>query len=280
MIKLSARKICFALVVTVFALAPVAGVYADAPTGQTLTSRPIFMLKNHGGSSASGEVVNQSTSENWSGYAVTGSNNTYTSVTSSWLQPILICTPNNNSYSADWVGLDGYNDQTVEQIGTEANCINGQAQYYTWYEMYPQNPFETLTRLNVAPGNEVSATVTYNNPPVSHLKNHQHGMLGNGTFTLAITNVTTGSTYSTTQTPFLTVNRSSAEVIAEAPYSNGILPLAEFGIINFNTSEANSSALGGYTGLQAITMDDPYGMVATPSAFDVTNENFSITWSN
>jgi hypothetical protein len=26
-------------------------------------------------------------------------------------------------------------------------------------------------------------------------------------------------------------------------------------------------------------MNDPYGMIATPSAFDSTKENFSITWT-
>jgi hypothetical protein len=74
-------------------------------------------------------------------------------------------------------------------------------------------------------------------------------------------------------------NRSSAEVIAEAPYSNGILPLADFGTVNYNSSEVNAAALGNATGLQAITMDDPSGMIATPSTLDSTKENFSISWS-
>jgi hypothetical protein len=194
------------------------------------------------------------------------------------VQPTLNCTAGSTSYSAYWTGLDGYNDQTVEQIGTEANCIRGQAQYYSWYEMYPQNPSEILARLTVAQGNAVSATVTYN-PPSSNPYNRYRGYVGAGSYTLSLTDTTTGASYSTTQITNRAANRSSAEVVAEAPYSNGILPLANFGTINFSSSTVNGAALGNAAGLQAITMNDPYGMIATPSAFDSTKENFSITWT-
>jgi hypothetical protein len=145
--------------------------------------------------------------------------------------------------------------------------------------MYPQNPSEIQTRLTVAPGNAVSATVTYNAPTPSPY-NRYRSNVSSGSFTLSLADTTTGASYSTTQITNRAANRSSAEVIAEAPYSNGILPLANFGTINFSSSTVNGTALGNAAGLQAITMNDPYGMIATPSAFDSTKENFSITWSD
>ena len=35
-----------------------------------------------------------------------------------------------------WVGIDGYSDSTVEQIGTEENVVNGVPQYHAWWKMY------------------------------------------------------------------------------------------------------------------------------------------------
>lgn len=272
MVKLSLRKISFLLISASFAVAPV--VPAMAAKVQTPSLRPMFFIHKKNSSSS---AITQSASENWGGYAASSSNDSFSSVSSSWVEPSLSCVKGQSSYSAYWVGLDGYSDQTVEQIGSEANCINGKAQYYTWYEMYPQNPSEVTTFVNVSPGNKISASVTYNAPAASH--NRFRGNSGTGTFTLSLTNTTTNISYSTTQTPFGTADRSSAEVVAEAPYSNGILPLSDFGTVNFVDSEINATALGNASGLQAITMEDPYGMVATPSSLDSTKENFSIVWS-
>jgi len=143
--------------------------------------------------------------------------------------------------------------------------------------MYPQNPSEVLVRLSVAPGNVISASVTYN-PPVTVSRDHRR-VTSSSSFTLTLADITTGASYSTTQAAYLAANRSSAEVIAEAPYSNGILPLANFGVANFSSSKVNGLALGNAAGLEAVTMDDPHGMIATPSTLDATKENFSITWT-
>jgi hypothetical protein len=244
------------------------------------TTRPGVFMHHHAASvSASG----QSTSSNWSGYAATATNNSFNTISSSWVQPAVNCSVIKTSYSAYWVGLDGYSDSTVEQIGSEANCINGAAQYYTWYEMYPQNPSEMLTRLSVASGNSLTATVTYNPPVITTTttrgRTRQHQSPASFTMTLADT--TTGSSYATTQSATRqTANRSSAEVITEAPWSGGVLPLSNFGSANYTSSLVNGSALGSATGLQSITMYDPYGMVATPSALDASGQLFNVAWSD
>lgn len=35
------------------------------------------------------------------------------------------------------MGLDGFDNQTVEQDGTLAYCFEGAAYYFTWWEMFP-----------------------------------------------------------------------------------------------------------------------------------------------
>ena len=59
-------------------------------------------------------------STNWSGYAATGGSGAYTSVSGSWTEPTVTCSQ--TAYSSFWVGLDGYNSNTVEQTGTDSDC--------------------------------------------------------------------------------------------------------------------------------------------------------------
>lgn len=54
--------------------------------------------------------------------------------------PTVDCIVTPTSYSAFWVGLDGYSSKTVEQIGTEADCKGATPSYYAWYEFYPKFP--------------------------------------------------------------------------------------------------------------------------------------------
>jgi hypothetical protein len=144
---------------------------------------------------------------------------TFTSVTGSWVVEPVVCTGTGaGDYAAFWVGLDGYSSSTVEQIGTGVECIGRTPYYYAWYELYP-NPSEGIA-LAVYPGNYVSASVTY----------------ASSGFTLTLTNVTTGKSFSkTAQVPG--AKRSSAEWIVEAPCctgkNNGILSLADFGTVGF-----------------------------------------------
>ncbi len=206
--------------------------------------------------------IRQGTSSNWSGYAAYGAAGRFTSVASTWTQPAVSCTAQNR-YSSYWVGLDGYNTSTVEQLGTEGDCINGAARYYAWLEMYPR------------PGSVIGVTVT-----PSHSYSASVTTLRRGSFALRLTDVTTGQSFSTVE-KLNSAQGASAEVVVEAPSNGGgILPLANFGTASFTTSTANGLPLGSFTpNLDPITMLNPYGMKSTPSRFDATNKNFQVTWS-
>src|SRR5438270_8554254 len=117
--------------------------------------------------------ITDSTSSNWSGYAVTGGR--YTSVSASWTEPTATCS--GTAYSSFWVGLDGDTSNTVEQTGTDADCSGSTPQYYAWYEMYPKFPVNL--GFTVRPGDHLSASVTTN---------------GSGSFTLTISDSTQGWT--------------------------------------------------------------------------------------
>jgi hypothetical protein len=202
--------------------------------------------------------ITNSTSSNWSGYAVTGSR--FTSVSASWTQPTAKCT--GTAYSSFWVGLDGDTSNTVEQTGTDADCSGSTPQYYAWYEMYPKFPVNL--RGTVRPGDHLSASVTTD---------------GSGRFTLTITDSTQGWT-NTTNARLKSAKLASAEVIAEAPSSSGgVLPLANFGTVSFSGAKANGSLLTSSTPhLDPITMQSGSTVKAQPSS--ISNGAFSVAWKH
>jgi hypothetical protein len=204
--------------------------------------------------------VGRSTSTNWSGYAIDGSGATH--VIGTWTQPKVSCAPGENSWSSPWVGIDGDNSNTVEQIGTDSDCSYGTPTYYAWYEMYPKG----LVTINmpVVPGHSYTAEVKY----VS------------GAFQMTLVDGTTGQRFTTIQNS-KKARRSSVEWIMEGPVGSG---LTNFGSIGFTT---DSATINGQTaGLSAfgaaanpITMTSNSGTVrAQPSAVDPSSVGFGVSW--
>jgi hypothetical protein len=215
-----------------------------------------------------GRGATQST--NWSGYSSYRTGTTFTDVKGTWVQPSASCPNNKKKYSSFWVGIDGYTSSTVEQTGTESDCV-GRASYYAWYEFYP-NPSVRIS-MTISPGNTISAEVS----------------ASGSSFTVKLTNVTTGSSFTKTQT-VSSAQKTSAEWVAEAPSSCfiqcSVLPLANFGTVNFSGSYATGN---GHTGSisdaswsnDSITMVTQSGTVkAQPSGLSPDGTAFSVTWKH
>jgi hypothetical protein len=185
-----------------------------------------------GGPRATGRTADSAgptvvTSSNWAGYADTGPSGDFTDVTSSWVQPAGHCS-SGDQYAAFWVGLDGYSSRTVEQIGSEVDCVGQTAEYSAWYEIYPSP--EVAFSNPVQAGDQLSASVSYE---------------GSNKFLLTITDSTQHWKRSATRR-LAGAARSSAEVIAEAPCctdSGGILPLTDFGTASFSAATVNNADL-------------------------------------
>jgi Peptidase A4 family len=203
---------------------------------------------------------NASTSStNWAGYAANGS--TYTSVSTTFRQPSVDCSKG-DGYSSFWVGLDGYNSNSVEQTGTEADCSGGSASYSAWYEMFPAYPVNYSS--TVRPGDTITATVTY---------------VGSNKFTLKLADSTQGWSHSVTKS-LRNAPRSSAEIIAEAPSdSSGPLPLDDFGTATFTSSTVDGSSLGS-TNSDSIDMVDSSGTTQASTSGLSGGSNFSVTWKS
>lgn len=75
-------------------------------------------------------------SSNWSGYAETSSA-PYTSVSGQWTVPTV--TGPNGSYSAAWIGIDGFTNDSLIQTGTEQDYSGGSGRYSAWWTTSSQN---------------------------------------------------------------------------------------------------------------------------------------------
>jgi hypothetical protein len=99
---------------------------------------------------------------------------------------------------------------------------------------------------------------------------------GGSEFTLKISDTTRGWSHTENKT-LSSANRSSAEVIVEAPSSTrGVLPLADFGTAKFTRSAVNGSAIGNFSPAQIIMES---GGTQKDSVSALSNgTNFSATW--
>jgi hypothetical protein len=199
-------------------------------------------------------------STNWSGYAVKGAKGAYKSVAATWTEPKATCTSNKNLYASFWVGLDGYSSDSVEQTGTDSDCNGTTPSYYGWYEMYPAYPVNFTNP--VAVGDKFSASVTFS---------------GTDTYTLVLTDITADWTKTIVKSQS-GLDRSSAEVITEAPSSNsGVLPLADFGKVKYSSSTVNGTSLSTQSPIQII-MDDKAGNDKDSTSAIASSGKFHNTW--
>ena len=206
-------------------------------------------------------VNNSSTnSNNWAGYAASSGH--VTKVSAKWTQPTVTC-GSTNTYSVFWVGLDGFKSSTVEQTGSAGFCQGGSPVYFAWYEVFPKQPIIEIKK-PVLPGDALSASAT---------------AVTSSSFKLVISDSTQGWTFKTTQT-LSGAALSSAEVIAEAPSNqSGILPLANFGTVNFSSSMVNGKSIGSFSPTEIVMVTSGGTVKAQPSALS-GGTAFSVTWKH
>jgi hypothetical protein len=254
----------------------------------------------------------QTTAEsfNWSGYAVTGANGSVTDAKGSWVVPSVAstCAGVPEGYAAFWTGIDGWTSSTVEQIGTDSDCVNlqgsktGTPTYYAWFEFYPQDAFLIGDYTSagackadcVAPGDTISAEVKFSGNGARGFRHREASV-----FTVTITDQTQGWSFTTSST-VPDAKQSSAEWIAEAPYgcstASGFCDLSDFGTVDWGdylTSVANTAyatvagvtqPIGGFGSSvqKAVMVSYPSGAttMADPGALEGSGTSFTDVWSD
>ena len=197
---------------------------------------------------------------NWSGYAVTTSaTSPFSAVSGSWTVPTVTAS-RGLTYSASWVGIDGFNNGSLIQTGTEQDTLFGITHYYAWWEILPAAETQ-ITAFTVKPGDKMTASITK----------------GSSDWTITISdsrggNFSIGKVYSGPAT--------SAEWIEEAPQVGGrIATLAHYGETTFDPGTVN----GGNPGLVSAdggVMIQNNVQVSTPSAPDKDFDGFNMEYGS
>ncbi|HEY2437122.1 MAG TPA: G1 family glutamic endopeptidase [Solirubrobacteraceae bacterium] len=232
------------------------------------------------------EAQSSTRSQNWAGYALHGQ--AFQGVSARWRQPYATC-GSKTTYSAMWVGLGGYalTSTTVEQVGTELDCVGGRPRSSGWFELAP-SPAHTI-HVGLRPGDLVSASVT----------------TSRGQVTVAISDLTSNHTFQRTVSPNgQPLDLSSAEWILEAPSECILgtsacqtLPLADFNSARFTAAHAQPiggtvgtiSTAGGETTKISLGPKGPVYITnhpgevpvgtATPSSLSSDGSSFAVTFA-
>ncbi len=202
-------------------------------------------------------VASPSDSSVWAGYRTSMGGITHVAAT--WTQPRVRPRGSGPNAVVFWVGLEGQASDTVEQIGTDADCGSGATpQYGAWYEIYPQPA--VAADLSIAAGDTVTATVV---------------SLGKNRFRLVLRNDTTGARFATTQVA-RDAGATAGAIFVESPSETGT-SLAEFNRVCFTRCAFNGQPIGAF----ALTPFDIVtgGAVAetTTSELGTDGASFSVT---
>jgi len=242
-------------------------------------------------------------SDNWAGYAVTGSK--VTDVSGSWIVPQAACTATGpNTYSSFWVGIDGFGtSSTVEQIGIDVDCQAGKPTYYAWFEFYPNAACMISFPHPIAPGDHISAEVSAVSASSAKGTTVKGVAVATGaTFTATLTDLSQQGEKFTTSTTVAKALQASAEWIAEAPCctttgtTSTVMRLTNFGTAFFgkdSTGVANTSyaTINGKTGtlasfgtaVQQVVMVGQTNsslIKAQPSSVSSTGTSFNVHFLN
>jgi hypothetical protein len=203
------------------------------------------LLRSTAAALAAGGGTTSWPSVNWSGYAdIESGSNRVSSVSAEWVIPSVQCPGGSYQYqdtiNAQWVGIDGATNGTVEQLGTATQCFEGVEYYSVWYEMFPGASAAEGTyaciNYNVdcpEPGDHITASVTVT-------------PAGNYTLSLIDSTHPAQSFTVTASCAPSTCLDASAEWIMERPafdsvFGFQIVPLVNFSLTGFSNGTLTSS---------------------------------------
>ena len=240
---------------------------------------------------ASFGTVHHSSSGNWAGYAdVAAAGTQVYQISASWFIPTTTCgEPNARgaALNSQWVGIDGFGNGNVSQVGTAGYCPYHGASptYYLWWEFYPYNSAQFV--YTASAGDAIQAYVLYN---PSWCVNNACGV-----FTLNLYDISSGNAINVVGGGWICSSggceggpAATAECISEeaAGYQ-----LAKYSPMFFYSCAATigttATGIGGFTNHQATTYAiTQYGpisglksqTVSSLSSVVYTNADFTITW--
>jgi hypothetical protein len=209
------------------------------------------------------------TNNNWTGYVLVGHTQGFRQVTGQFKVPTVACT-SANSKASFWIGLDGYGNGTVEQVGISTNCTNFVPLFQAWWEMAPNS---TQYKFLVSPGDTISMLVKY---------------VG-GAWNLALTDLTLNNDahkFNVTEPcPSGHVcENMTAEAVLEADNGKNLSNFKSAGFTEVQAVDSSNAttglvANGSVWGLAKVLMTGANGQnLADPGTITNSGQNYSLTY--
>lgn len=219
-------------------------------------------------------------STNWSGYAITTPAGGVDEAFSSWVVPQVTCHSLADTYSAVWVGIDGFSSGTVEQTGVLAGCFGGVPTYLAWYEFYPDSAV-MIPSVSVSPGDIVTARVSYDAGSQEFTTYISSSGGGSSSFSQAVPDATRSSAEWIMERPAICTGPNSCSLATLADFGTAFLGPAYTGSNVSNTvREGNTTGPFGSFPDVAISMVNGQGTVlAQPSSLSPDGASFSVAYT-
>lgn len=220
---------------------------------RNVASLTIVMLASCVGPADDGQ--HEQADPQWSGYVSVG--RAFTSVSARFTVPRVTC-PEPDMNASFWVGLDGFDSPTVEQIGVEALCRDGEARYAAWWQAYPA-PSQPLD-LVVIPGHEIVVRVS----------------VGAAGVRFELRNVTSSVAFEKTL-PVSNATFTSAELIAEQSGAwQG--PLSDFDELVFHDATVDGEPFGRADPLALVMVNASGSPRVAVSPLTAAADAFTVRW--
>ncbi len=222
------------------------------------------------------ESSKQIVSRNWSGYVAATylkepEQNSVQEVTGKWTVPLVYSPDNKDSSMAIWVGIDGFDNDYIEQVGTCHDWKDGKQVNYAWFDMYPSKP-ERIANFPVEIGDVIEGAVK-----CPHV----------GQFEIKIINHTK-KVYvdiDASRTQSLMAPRRYAQWIVECPFIEQGYPFSKFTRVKFDECYAKINDVPGsiehhFWEHKAIKMLNNNGQLkAVPSNLS-ESRSFTVEWKH
>ena len=210
-----------------------AGSGAVASTAPAIVHAPRIPVTGHG-------MKNTWQASNWSGYAETGSG--YTGVSGTWTVPTVTASPvSSTSYSATWIGVDGFNNNSLIQTGTEQDFSNGTAHYGAWWEILPAAETVLPSGHPVYPGDKMTASIYQTSATSGGITRGRYRFGSQHVWSISISDTTPGHVWNYSINENYNGAGTSAEWVMEAPQVGGqIAALADYSYTKYPPSPSGS----------------------------------------
>jgi Peptidase A4 family len=235
-------------------------VQADGRASAPLHDRGLSLIGLMNGFLPSTERIPRNNSAGgWAGWVNVSppTGKSYQSSFAEWTVPSVSCDPFEMAGASEWTGVDGFNESTVEQLGTQSDCVVGTGTFAAWFELFG-TPISGGFQVDlpdadhVHPGDLISAQV------VAGQGSGGSGFPGLGMYLFNMVNFTEHWSWSTlTAAVSPAPPDQTAEWIVEQPSCFWVCQaLAVYGKVRFTDMDMSLS-----------TFAYPFGPIFPPSTF-------------